>query len=100
LLSGFTPAGGRGGAKSVNIMGLGMHGAYKRHAIQLAAQLPEKQEDALLVIQYLRELVEGFLAPTQPQRPVLVVFEGGSAAPGASPSDFCREGDSKSALPK
>jgi hypothetical protein len=77
-----------------------MHGAWKRHAIQLAAQLPERQEEALLVINYMKELVEGFLAPDQPRRPALVVLEGGASAPGASPSDFCIEGDSKSALPK
>ena len=77
-----------------------MHSAYKRHAIQLAAQLPERQEDALLVIRYLKELVEGFLAPTDQRRGGLVVLDGRSAAVGASPSDFCREGDSKSALPK
>ncbi len=80
-----------------------MHSAYKRHAIQLAAQLPEKQEDALLVIRYLKELVEGFLAPTinaDQRRGGLVLLDGRAGAAGASPSDFCMEGDSKSALPK
>jgi hypothetical protein len=77
-----------------------MQGAHKRHALQLAAQLPERQEDALQVLKYLRELVEGFLAPDQPKRPTLVVVEGGASPPGASPSDFCIEGESRSALPK
>ena len=77
-----------------------MQGAHKRHALQLAAQLPERQEDALQVLKYLRELVDGFLASDQPRRPGLVVLNGGASVPGASPSDFCIEGESKSALPK
>ena len=77
-----------------------MQGAHKRHALQLAAQLPERQEDALQVLKYLRELVDGFLAPDQPRRPGLVVLNGGVSATGASPSDFCMDGESMSALPK
>jgi hypothetical protein len=77
-----------------------MHGAYKRHAIQLAAQLPERQEDARIVLKYMTELVEGFLAPDQPRRPAFVVVDGGALAAGASPSDFCIEGESMSARPK
>lgn len=36
---------------------------HRRHAIQLAAQLPENPEDALLVLDLVRALVEGFLKP-------------------------------------
>jgi len=34
---------------------------HKRHAIGLAAQLPDNTADALLVIAALKDLVEGFL---------------------------------------
>lgn len=33
----------------------------KRHAIQIAAQLPEDPDDALSVLGYARDLVEDFL---------------------------------------
>lgn len=35
----------------------------RRHAIQIAAQLPESPEDAILVLELARQLVEGFLKP-------------------------------------
>ncbi len=35
---------------------------YRRHAIQIAAALPETTEDALIVLCLATELVEGFLA--------------------------------------
>lgn len=34
---------------------------HRRHAIQIAAQLPEGREDALLVLDLARKLVEEFL---------------------------------------
>lgn len=34
----------------------------RRHAIQIVAQLPEKYEDALMVLQLAKDLVQGFLA--------------------------------------
>lgn len=34
---------------------------HKRHAITLASQLPDKPEDALLVIEAMKELVEQYL---------------------------------------
>jgi hypothetical protein len=34
----------------------------RRHAIQIVAQLPEKSEDALMVLELAKELVQGFLA--------------------------------------
>lgn len=41
------------------------HDAFlKRQAVQLAAQLPEKPQDALAVIGYMKRVVEEFLGPT------------------------------------
>ena len=41
---------------------------HRRHAIQIAAQLPEEPADALLVLDLARELVEKFLVvQTAPQ---------------------------------
>lgn len=34
----------------------------RRHAIQIAAQLPESIDDALIVLEFTREIVESFLA--------------------------------------
>jgi hypothetical protein len=43
-------------------MGMGMPlGWHRRHAIMIASQLPDKPEDALLVLQAAKELVEMFL---------------------------------------
>jgi hypothetical protein len=40
---------------------------HRRHAIQIAAALPETPEDALIVLEFARELVERFLnAPPEP----------------------------------
>ena len=36
---------------------------HRRQAIQVAAALPETQEDALLVLELAKELVTSFLAP-------------------------------------
>jgi hypothetical protein len=42
---------------------------HRRHAIQIAAALPETPEDALIVLKLARELVESFLyAPPEPPR--------------------------------
>lgn len=38
---------------------------HRRHAIQIAAALPETTDDALLVLDLARELVERFLAEPQ-----------------------------------
>lgn len=40
----------------------------RRQAIQVAAQLPEKREDALKVLDYARELVIEFLMKARPDR--------------------------------
>lgn len=59
----------------------------RRHAIQMAAQLPENHEDALAVLALLKELVDSFLAPEadEPRRldqeGSLVAFPGSSSAP-------------------
>lgn len=37
-------------------------GWHRRHALAIAGQLPEKTADALLVLQAVRELVDGFLS--------------------------------------
>ncbi|MCU1293061.1 MAG: hypothetical protein JWP08_1911 [Bryobacterales bacterium] len=34
---------------------------HRRHAVQIAAQLPENPEDALIVLDLAKSLVEGFL---------------------------------------
>lgn len=38
---------------------------HRRHAIQIAAALPETKDDALAVLELARELVESFLFPPQ-----------------------------------
>jgi hypothetical protein len=44
---------------------------HRRHAIQIAAALPETTEDALIVLELARQLVEGFLAgPRRPEPPL------------------------------
>jgi hypothetical protein len=47
---------------------------HKRHALQLAAQLPDDPDDALLVLQYARQLVEGFLVERHTQEGTVVRF--------------------------
>ena len=46
------------------------HNWQRRHAIQIVAQLPETTEDALMVLELAKELVETFLLDRQP-RPAL-----------------------------
>lgn len=40
--------------------------ALKRLAIQVAAQLPENERDALLVLEYAETIVRSFLAESKP----------------------------------
>ena len=47
---------------------------HKRHAMQLAAQLPDDPDDALLVLQYARQLVEEFLVERRTQEGTVVRF--------------------------
>ncbi len=49
-------------------------GWRKRHAIQIVAQLPENTQDALMVLDLARELVERFLVDAQPARPMEVAL--------------------------
>lgn len=43
---------------------------HRRHAIQIAAALPESPEDALIVLELAKELVTGFLQGTQKAAPL------------------------------
>jgi hypothetical protein len=57
----------------------------KRHALQIAAQLPENQEDAEAVLNYTRELLIGFMKERSAERDqrALRTFRaaGGESAP-------------------
>lgn len=44
------------------------HDWHRRQAINVVAALPETHEDALAVLDFARELVEGFLGGGQPLR--------------------------------
>jgi hypothetical protein len=66
--------------------------SHRRHAVQIVSALPECAEDALMVLELAKQLIEGFLAGNQP-RPALVLAERGdrervvslsSASKGAS----------------
>jgi hypothetical protein len=62
---------------------------HRRHAIQIAAALPETREDALLVLDLARRLVEEYLCPAQREPDTLerergVVVSLSSATSGAS----------------
>ena len=46
---------------------------HRRHAIQIAAALPENVEDAVIVLDLARNLVLGFLAGQPLQAPDLAV---------------------------
>lgn len=73
-------------------------GWQRRMAVQLAAQLPEDTEDALMVLDLVRELVEGFLAGSG-QRLRLVPSAEVKAFPAASSSALSVPGK-PSGLPK
>jgi hypothetical protein len=53
---------------------------HRRHALQLACQLPEGNEDALIILRLATELVTGFLAEPEPAlKPAsVVVLIGGN----------------------
>lgn len=73
-------------------------GWQRRHAIQIVAQLPENTADALLVLEFAKELVERFLAPGD-QRLRLVSSADVTAFPAASNSALSVPG-SPSGLPR
>ncbi|MFB9264104.1 hypothetical protein ACFFWD_13125 [Bradyrhizobium erythrophlei] len=41
---------------------------HRRHALQLACQLPEDSEDALIVLRLTTQLVTDFLAVDEPEK--------------------------------
>jgi hypothetical protein len=53
---------------------------HRRHAIQVAASLPETTEDALLVLELAKQLVEGFLSGGQKSAPVVALIGGNERA--------------------
>ena len=70
----------------------------RRHAIQIVAQLPEKTDDALAVLEFARELVEGFLAGSGHR--LRVVTSGEVMAFSAASNSALSVPGSPSALPK
>ena len=71
--------------------------------MQLASQLPEGRDEALAVIEYLRQLVDVFLAPIQPdqaRRGGIVALDAPAVSPGASPIRLASSNGIPSALPK
>lgn len=57
-------------------------GWQRRVAIQIAAQLPENADDALMVLHLAVELVETFLKKDQPRMPAeLIDFSAASSSP-------------------
>jgi hypothetical protein len=51
----------------------------KRLAIQIVAQMPEREADAFAVLEYVEELLTGFLRPRQKARLSLVKDESAPA---------------------
>jgi hypothetical protein len=52
---------------------------HRRHAIQVAASLPEAPEDALIVLRLATQLVTDFLAVDEPARkPAVITLIGGN----------------------
>jgi hypothetical protein len=56
----------------------------RRLAVQLAAQLPDSSDDALVTIGYLRELVDFVAAPDQAAELAYEQQENVTSAPGTS----------------
>ncbi|KRR22279.1 hypothetical protein CQ13_29770 [Bradyrhizobium retamae] len=50
---------------------------HRRHAVILASQLPDNIEDARLVLDAVREVVEGFLAAALQQKPSATIVRIG-----------------------
>lgn len=77
---------------------------HRRHALQIAAQLPEDHDDALAVVSLVQELVNGFLVPGEPAKPgegagqrgvVLVMPD-----PSSAPRSLASANGSPSVLPR
>lgn len=71
----------------------------KRNALQIAAQLPDDAADALCVVSYVKEIVEGFLMP-QARNVLRFPDVSGGAAPSASCSLRSKPAETASSLPK
>jgi len=53
---------------------------HRRHAVQLASQLPDRLEDARIILRLTNELLEDFLSETgRTEKPSPVVILGGKA---------------------
>jgi hypothetical protein len=70
----------------------------RRHAVQIVAQLPERTDDALAVLGFAKELVEGFLAGSG-QR-LRVTASGDVIAFSAASNSVLSVPGNPSALPK
>ena len=55
---------------------------HRRHALQLACQLPEDSEDALIVLRMATQLVTDFLddEPTKKPAPIVTLIGGNDRA--------------------
>jgi hypothetical protein len=54
---------------------------HRRHAVIIASQLPDKEEDALAALEAARYLVTGFLAEPNAEKPTpVVVMIGGKGS--------------------
>jgi hypothetical protein len=53
---------------------------HRRHAIQVAASLPDGIEDALLVLELAKQLVESFLGAGQKSAPVVALIKSNEGA--------------------
>ncbi len=73
---------------------------YRRCALQLATQLPERREDALAVIEYLRQLVDGFVAPLPSDQRRPARLDGVVIGLAASPKRRASSRGNPSAFPK
>jgi len=73
------------------VEGLGGQGSvllwHRRHAMQLAMQLPDIQKDALLVTEALRDLIASWLPDDQPfaDRPLIEARGEGVVLPFTAP---------------
>lgn len=81
---------------------------HRRHALQIAAQLPENCDDALAVLRCAIELVEEFLAAREPQERRVCRFSVAAerhadrldVRPGSSPNFSAISTVSPAVLPK
>lgn len=60
------------GSRSVDRQTRAHNQTLRRHAVQIAAQLPDETADAIRVLEYARQLVTGFLADDDGARPAAV----------------------------